>query len=321
MRKFFTFFLLFLLFLGTTPSVRAEPDTASFSDWIQEPMIRVGLLKTKEPVSVTVQMPYALVSGEETKTELLPGESVTFSYSNGKYLARTANSDLVSETFFRLVPADPANDWFEISSYTRTVPGRKKVNFNVYRGIFEYRFAPKSAMPYVINELPLESYVLGVAETSDDAPYEYIKALQVAARSYAYANISQLPPTDRRLFDVSPTTVDQIYLGYRSEEMMPQVVEATRETIGEMVTYQGRPVITYYFSQSNGTTRTWRVFGKTPRPWLESVAAVYDKGRKLSGHGVGMSCRDALMRAKKDGWSYDMILSHYFSNTTVAKMY
>jgi stage II sporulation protein D len=182
----------------------------------------------------------------------------------------------------------------------------------------EYRYSPKSKLPYIINELPLDFYVLGVAETYNTAPEEYVKALMVAARSYAYAHISKLPPTEKRMFDVYPTTVDQIYLGYNSELFMPRVAKLAIDTNGEMVTYKGNPVSTPYFSHSNGYTKNWKT---KDRPWLKSVKAVYDKGKKMYGHGMGMSNNDAIKRAQKDGWTYDQILRYYYTSTTVEKIY
>ena len=120
------------------------------------------------------------------------------------------------------------------------------------------------------------------------------------------------------MFDVYPTTVDQIYLGYNSELFMPNVAQAALDTAGEMVTYKGDPVPTPYFSHSDGKTRNWK---KPGRPWLKSVKAVYDKGLKMYGHGFGMSNRDAEKHAKKDGWTYDQILKYYYSDTEVEKVY
>ncbi len=182
----------------------------------------------------------------------------------------------------------------------------------------EYRYAPKSKLPYIINELPLDSYVAGVAETYNTAPPEYIKALLVAARSYAYSHVGKTPPTEKRMFDVYATTVDQIYLGYNSELFMPRATQAAADTAGQMVTYKGNPVPTPYFSHSNGNTKNWKT---KDRPWLKSVKAVYDKGKKMYGHGMGMSNNDAIKRALKDRWTYSQILQYYYTSTTIEKIY
>jgi stage II sporulation protein D len=51
------------------------------------------------------------------------------------------------------------------------------------------------------------------------------------------------------------------------------------------------------------------------------VEAVYDKGKKMWGHGVGMSTQDALQRATKDGWTYEQLLKHYYTGVEIEKIY
>lgn len=329
----------------TTNNIEEAINAASTTvmrDFIAEPTIRVGLYKTDKPVKFTSDFIYEVWTKGEFAGTILAQDIVTLSYKqslklrqgseeenvfsssltpsnykNGIYSLVSDSLTVTSSDYIRLVPQDP-QAFFTLTNYSRPVKGRGKVNFNVYRGTLEYRYSAKSKLPYVINELPLDSYVLGVAETYNTAPVEYIKALAVAARSYAYALTSKLPPTDKRMFDVYPTTVDQIYLGYNSELYMPLAAAAAADTAGEMVTYNGNPVITPYFSHSNGNTRSWK--GKD-RPWLKSVKAVYDKGKTMLGHGIGMSNNDAMKRAQKDGWTYDQILEYYYSSTTVEKIY
>lgn len=298
-------------------AVNAASTTFSDRELIAEPTIRVGLYKTKEPVKFTSDYIYEAWINGEFVGALLAQDNVVLNYQKGVYSLISDSLNVTSSKYIRLVPQEP-QAFFTLTNYSRPVKGRGKVNFNSYRGTLEYRYSPKSVQPYVINELPLDSYVLGVAETYNMAPTEYIKALAVAARSYAYALTSKLPPTDKRMFDVYPTTVDQIYLGYNSELFMPLATQAAADTAGQMVTYNGNPVITPYFSHSSGATRNWK--GKD-RPWLKSVEAVYDKGKKMLGHGVGMSNNDAMKRAQKDGWTYDQILEYYYSSTTVEKIF
>ncbi|MBP6859445.1 MAG: hypothetical protein KBC69_02400 [Candidatus Magasanikbacteria bacterium] len=283
---------------------------------IDEPVIRVGLYKTSEPITFTSEFSYTVWSGGVLRGVILPAEAVQLSYKKGSYFLKSPNLEFGSADYFRLVPEDSAN-FFSLTNYTRLVAGRKKINFNVYRGTLEYRYSPKSKLPYIINELPLDLYVKGIAETHDDAPIEYSKALAVAARSYAYALISKKPPTEKRMFDVYATTADQLYLGYNSELFMPKFVSAALATSGELVTYNNNPVITFYFSRSSGNTKN----GGKDRPWLKSVVATYDKGKKMLGHGIGMSNSDAQQHAAKDDWNYQQILEYYYSGTTVEKIF
>ena len=59
-------------------------------------------------------------------------------------------------------------------------------NANKYRGTAEFRLGEVEQKLYLVNELLLEDYVAGVAETSNNAPTEFIKANLAAARNYAY---------------------------------------------------------------------------------------------------------------------------------------
>ena len=285
---------------------------------ISEPTIRVGLYATAKEVRFKSEFPYQVFAGQEIKGTLPNGELAELSYQNGMYSFKSATVNFTTSQILKLIPENQSS-YFTLVNYERTVSGRNK-NFNMYRGSLEFKYSAKSSAPYVINELPLDEYVAGVAETSDGSPVEYNKALQVAVRSYGYHHLSTRSSQD--LFDVYPTTASQLYLGYNSELLMPKVVQATLATKGEMVTYNGKPVVTPYYSRSDGRTRSWKeVWGGNSYPWLQSVEAVYDKGKSMYGHGVGMSGSDALQRASKDSWTYDQILKYYYSGTNVEKIY
>lgn len=281
---------------------------------ILEPTIRVGIYKTSAPVTFQTDFDYEVWMGEESFGYLPRAELVTLSYSQGVYGFVSPSITFEGAKPIRLAPFQP-DAYFVLPNVERRISGRKP-NYNAYRGALEYRYSPLSKMPYLVNELSLERYVAGVTETSDSAPPEYIKALQIAARTYAFVRISGLPPTDRRLFDVFATTQDQLYLGYNSEKDMPKVEALTKETSGLMVTYKRNPVTTNYFSRSNGKTKT-----RAGSPWLTSVVAKYDVGLTQHGHGYGMSGRDAMLRAQRDGWTFDQILTYYYSGTQIEKMY
>jgi stage II sporulation protein D len=141
-----------------------------------------------------------------------------------------------------------------------------------YRGALEFRpgaFAGVNA----INAVRLDDYVQGVVpdESPPSWPIEALKAQAVAARSYAV--------TSSRAgagFEHYPDTRSQVYGGVAAEE--PSTNAAVAQTRGEVVTYQGQPVITYFFSTSGGRTEDVEntPLGNEPRAWLKSVADPYD---------------------------------------------
>ncbi len=307
--------VLAVLFVGLIPLAARAEEEDPWGASIDEPIIRVGIYKTNKKVQFVSPFSYTLNSGGVDLGVLPENELAVLTYAGGVYSFQSDSLTVTSSDYLRLVPGDLEN-YYSIFNLDRHLVTRGQLNFNAFRGSLEYRFAPKSGVPYIINKLLLENYVAGIGETSNGAPEEYIKALQIAARTYAYMNISKLPATTNRMFDVFASTNDQLYLGYNFESFSPRIVFFTGGTRGMMVTYKDKPVTTYYFSRSNGSTKT-----KKGSPWLKSVKAKYDKGRKMLGHGYGMSNHDAVMRVLKDKWSYEKVLTYYYSGTNVDKMY
>jgi hypothetical protein len=298
-----------------------DPVFTSNRTLINEPAIRVGLYKATDVVQVKSPMPYNIYSGGELKGILPAGESATLDYANGIYTCKSNSLNFNSSSSIRLVP-DEISYYFILSNYDRKLSWKGDKNFNAYRGIMEFVYSPKSDAPFVVNELPLDEYVAGIGETSNGAAMEYIKAVLVAARTYAYYQMNNGVSADKRTYDVVATTADQLYLGYNSEVLMPRVVQAEQATYGYMVTYSNTPVITPYFGHSDGRTRNWtEVWGGTQKAWLQSVETTYDAGLSMFGHGVGMSCNDAAHRADEDAWTYEQILHYYYQGTQAEKIY
>jgi stage II sporulation protein D len=140
-----------------------------------------------------------------------------------------------------------------------------------YRGTLTFAPDPLGGVD-VINTLALEDYVRGVVawESPSSWPAEALKAQAVAARTYAIT-------THRSgSFDQYADTRSQMYGGVSAETAATDAaVAATR---GQVVTYQGRPVTTYFFSTSGGRTEDIEdsVLGGSPQPWLKSVDDPYD---------------------------------------------
>lgn len=303
----------------TTTIATSVPDDAVPRALISEPLVRVGLLNTSSSLRVLLPFSYQLFAGTDFQSMIAPSSTVVLSYQDGTYTAMFNGTAVSSTLPLRLTPVQP-NDYFILPDNERRIAGRN-FPFNAYRGTLEFHYSAKSSATAVINELPLDWYIAGITETSDGSPYQYIKSLLVAARSYAYYELEHDKPKDS-LFDVYASTNDQLYLGYDAELSMPHVAQAERETYGEMVTYQGTPVITPYSAHTNGMTRSWKqAWGGTDKAWLQPVEAKYDKGMSRYGHGVGMSNHDAALRAQKDGWDYKTIDEYYYTGTKVEKIY
>ncbi|HOX60536.1 MAG TPA: SpoIID/LytB domain-containing protein [Candidatus Magasanikbacteria bacterium] len=288
-----------------------------------EPTLRVGIAKSEGTSKIRpVDDDYRVFAGDVEKGILPLGVKADLKYSNGVYTFKAPGLVFSGPDFLRLVPVNNPRAVFRVTNLQRYVKWKGPDNFNEYRGIAELRVTTDESALYLINELGMEDYVAGIAETSNAAPIEYIKALLTAARTYAYCTKEYTTKHDKRNFDVVANTGDQLYLGYVSEKLMPHVAEATIATRGVMVTYQNEIVMTPYYANSNGKTKSWKsVWGGAEKPWLVPVIAKYDKGQPMRGHGVGMSARDAAYRAEKDGESFVQLIQYYYTGTEAQRIY
>jgi stage II sporulation protein D len=140
-----------------------------------------------------------------------------------------------------------------------------------YRGVLEFR--PGTFGLSTINAVPLEQYVAGVVarESPSSWPLEALKAQAVTARTYAITTSKAGAG-----FDQYADTRSQVYGGVAAESISTNA--AVTATHGQVVTYDGAPVVTYFFSTSGGRTENVEnsFTGSDPKPWLKSVNDPYD---------------------------------------------
>ena len=126
-----------------------------------------------------------------------------------------------------------------------------------------------------VQQVPLETYVRGVvsAEMPASWPLAALEAQAVASRTYALT-----AHAGGARFDVYSDTRSQVYRGVAAHT--PQTDAAVAATAGQVVTYAGRPAITYFFASSGGRTenveQVWP--GGESEPWLKGVLDPYDQG-------------------------------------------
>ncbi|MEW5747057.1 MAG: SpoIID/LytB domain-containing protein [Nitrospirota bacterium] len=122
---------------------------------------------------------------------------------------------------------------------------------------------------YIINEIPLEEYIKGVvaAEVGNKWDTEALKAQAVVARTYAlYQKANN--GTGSLPYDITSSVLHQVFKGTGIPENIAKAVE---ETEGEILTYEGKPIIAFYHSTSGGMTEDpLEVFGKS-YPYLKPV--------------------------------------------------
>ena len=123
----------------------------------------------------------------------------------------------------------------------------------------------------LVNVVGLEAYLLGVVpgEMPKDWPLDALKAQAVAARTYAVGHVVTGKP-----FDLYSDWRSQVYYGVDSEA--PGPTQAVRDTRGEILTFDGAPAQTFYFSSSGGRTiSALDAFG-TDVPYLVAVDDPWD---------------------------------------------
>lgn len=123
----------------------------------------------------------------------------------------------------------------------------------------ELRPSPVGDGMVVVAEMDLDQYVMGIAEMPGRWPMEALKAQAVASRTYAWYQASLRTFRERGLpYDICATTACQVFEGHAVVET-PVVgarwQRAVERTAGEVLLYDGEPILARYFSTSGGRTR------------------------------------------------------------------
>lgn len=165
------------------------------------------------------------------------------------------NLSIGGQTVDRLTVASPL---------TVTVNGKR------YRGTIEVTPADKGML--VVNELPLEDYLVGLinCEISSQWPIESVKAQAVVARTYAYY---QKRARATAPYHLESSVLDQVYDGCEIEDS--RAARGVRETAGEILTYGGQPIQAFYHSNCGGRTEVAENVWGVRLPYLKSVDCAY----------------------------------------------
>jgi stage II sporulation protein D len=140
-----------------------------------------------------------------------------------------------------------------------------------YRGVLEFKPTVFGGLS-VINQVGLDDYVQGVVPVESPAswPAEALRAQAITARTYA------ITTSRGEDFDHYADTRSQVYGGVSVETAASNA--SVSDTRGQVVTYEGQPVTTYFFSTSGGKTESVEntTLSAEPKPWLKSVDDPYD---------------------------------------------
>lgn len=281
----------------------------------KEKPVRIALsFKEKKP-QITSGNGMQLFEGKKLKAVFAPNEKATVArLKNGGYRVRSESQKIhmTSPPRFRA----KENGILELLNFENRPTWNKNLNDNLFRGILEVTSVDEKLT--VINELPLEDYLKGIAEISNSDPKEKIKTIIILARSYAKYYRDQARKFAGKPYDLddNPDST-QKYVGYGLELRSPNIVAAVQETAGKIVTFGGMPVLTPYFNQSDGRTRSAEeVWGWKDRPYLKSVPDTFCGTTELLGHGVGVSGCGATKLAE-NGKTAEEIIRYYLTGIEI----
>jgi len=292
---------------------------------IEEPIVRIGVLivdeETQNQVQISCNTSWKLLDGNGALlSEQAADSTVTAFYKNQRYYFNRGQGLEHSSFYLRFVP-DSKEAVCTIVNFDQRLTRHAANADNQFRNVLELRYNSAKNRTWMINELGIEDYLSGLAETSEDSAYEFKKTLIVTARTFALYQFERATKHASEFFHMNSSADDQVYKGYGYEMRHPSIGKAAEETRGITVNYEGRTAITPYFSRSDGRTRDWHeVWGGTVA-WAKSVPCPCDKenGRRLWGHGVGMSATEALCMADKQGKKWDEILHYFYQGIDLSK--
>lgn len=262
---------------------------------ITNPRIRVALDKYDVPKTSWQLRAYdgpLRVESSSAAKDLSKGVIYTFMPYGSKGVQVKQGSSVVA-TF----AVGPVDAWSKISATSKGLieavspTGSWDRPNIVYRGQMRVRVdSSDSSKVHLYNWLYMEEYLKGVVPRESPASWhiEALKAQAVAARSYAYRSLAP-----SALFDVYPTTADQVYGGYGrnvSGAIEPYEAQRTNDavtaTMNKVVKYGSEVVMTYFFSTSGGHTENIEnVWGNAvPKPYYRGVEDPHEDDAGASRH-------------------------------------
>ncbi len=125
-----------------------------------------------------------------------------------------------------------------------------------YRG--SIRITRSGAGVGVVNALPLDDYLRGISEVPSNWPIEAQKAQAIAARTYALHEVGREVNAAYKQAgaDICATDACQVYAGLAKERRpgSERWSAAVESTTGQVLVYQGAPIVAKYSSSNGGQT-------------------------------------------------------------------
>lgn len=298
-----------------SPPTSAGGDSSLSFLYKEDIKVKLGFTPSPSDQKVVYRINTSSTLSSDAQSVLVgQDEDIVLTVHQGVLEARTTQQ-IITGSEIRLIPSTTdsiitVTNWDRYPSWDTT----HLYNDNRFRG--RMTTIIENNTPVLVNELSLEYYIQGVAEVPESDHHEKKKVMSILARTYALFYMdTQNRKFPGKIYDASDDpNVFQKYLGYGFELRSPDWLRSVQETMGMVVTYQGKLIKTPYFNQSDGRTRSAEeVWGWKDTPYLVSVLDPLCPEKILKGHGVGLSGCGA-QEAAKLGHSYDTIIKYYYQD-------
>jgi SpoIID/LytB domain protein len=122
---------------------------------------------------------------------------------------------------------------------------------------------------------------------------EALKAQAIAARTYAVRNLGQFRTEG---YDICPGPACQAYRGFSGEE--PLSDQAVRESVGLIMSYEGKPIDALYTATCGGeTSDVGTMFPGRSDPYLKRARCVELEMTSIAGHAESGILNEQQMNA------------------------
>jgi stage II sporulation protein D len=255
--------------------------------------VRIALMQRVRSVEITSRGDYSIWSGDDGQKlkTVRSGALTRFRLSGGQW---EINSERAACNKI-LISSERGNPL--------------TINDKTYRG--QIQLVRDNGGFTAVNILSMEEYLYSVVpkEVSKEWPMEALKAQSVAARTYA---MNRMNSRNNHDYDLVCTQMDQVYGGYESErERTTQAVDATR---GEILVYDGEPIICYFHANSGGMTEDgYQAFG-VRRAYLRATPDPYSKGTPGYRWSLRISAKELQKRLIAKGYGCGSISSVIISD-------
>lgn len=250
-----------------------------------DPVLKVLIFHSVKDVTVSSTSRMS-ISGQE-----LYSDSYSFRIRRNSKSSLYINNQLVSSKSITILPRTVFQINLHGSSFIRRYKGHLEV-------------VPTDSGFYIINHIPVESYLEGVlnAEISTDWPIEAVKAQSVIARTFA---LYKKEKRSKKLWHLSSGQADQVYKGVNISDERGEF--AIRQTRGIVVEYQGKLAQTFYHSNCGGITEDPSAIWNYSMPYLQVKSVPYGMADPRFNWQVRFSERELINVLAKSGVRTDRI--------------